>query len=134
VLAVNRYHYQEVRQAGRCLAFDIPTAAAFHIIRATESVIREYYQLILGSLPKMKMRNWGAYIRNLQTSGKADAGVIAILNHIKETYRNPILHPESVVSLEESQIIVSLCASAITQMVLKISDGRLSIAKAALAQ
>ena len=45
-----------------------------------------------------------------------------MLTHIKETYRNPILQPESTVSPEEAQVIVSLCGSAITQMALKIID------------
>jgi hypothetical protein len=111
----------EIRQAGRCIAFDIPTAATFHIIRATEAVIRMYYAKILGHAPKVKMRNWGAYIKNLQTSGKANDGIIAILNHIRETYRNPILHPELTITEEESHIILSVCTSAIAQMVLAIN-------------
>ena len=34
-------------QAGRCIAFDVHTAAAFHLLRGTETVIREYYELIV---------------------------------------------------------------------------------------
>jgi hypothetical protein len=34
---------QDVRESGRCLAFDNATASAFHIMRATETVIHQYY-------------------------------------------------------------------------------------------
>jgi hypothetical protein len=34
---------EEVRQSGRCLAFDNPTASGFHIIRAVEGVMHQYY-------------------------------------------------------------------------------------------
>ena len=36
-----RYDFKE---AGLCVAFELPTAAAFHILRGTEDVIRLYYK------------------------------------------------------------------------------------------
>jgi len=30
-------------QAGRCIAFELPTAAAFHLLRGTEAVLRVFY-------------------------------------------------------------------------------------------
>ena len=33
----------DISQAGRCLAFDLPTAAGFHIWRAVEGQLRTYY-------------------------------------------------------------------------------------------
>jgi hypothetical protein len=34
---------QDFSEAGKCLAFERPTAAAFHMLRAVESVLRHYY-------------------------------------------------------------------------------------------
>lgn len=34
---------EEIRQSGRCLAFDNATASGFHIMRATELVMHEFY-------------------------------------------------------------------------------------------
>jgi hypothetical protein len=31
-------------EAGKCLAFERPTAAAFHMLRGTESALRNYYR------------------------------------------------------------------------------------------
>ena len=36
-----------IREAGKCLAFEIPTAAAFHIFRCAKSVLRRYYEVIV---------------------------------------------------------------------------------------
>jgi hypothetical protein len=33
----------DIREAGKCIAYERSTAAAFHLMRATESVLREYY-------------------------------------------------------------------------------------------
>lgn len=58
-------------QAGKCIAFDVPTAAAFHLLRGTEAIVREYYHLQLpaSKAANPKMRNWGAYISTLKKYG-----------------------------------------------------------------
>jgi len=109
----------DLRQAGRCIAFDIPTAAGFHIIRAVESVIRKYYNAVVGNVPKPKMRNWGAYIKNLAAAG-ADTRITGFLDHIRENHRNPILHPEETLSAEDSQVLLGTAISTIVQMMLEI--------------
>ena len=106
----------DIKQAGRCIAFDIPTAAAFHIIRATETVILQYYNKLGGKSIKPKMRNWGAYINALR-SCKADQRITGFLDHIREEYRNPVLHPETMVESEQVQVFLGVCVSAIIQMI-----------------
>ena len=34
-------------QAGKCIAFELPTSAAFHTLRGTEGVLRSYYSALL---------------------------------------------------------------------------------------
>jgi len=79
-------------------------------------MIRKYYSHAVGTLPKVKMRNWGAYIKNLQKAG-ADTRVVGFLDHIKENYRNPVLHPEESLSPEDTQVLLGVCISAIVMMV-----------------
>jgi hypothetical protein len=109
----------DIRQAGKCMAFDIPTAAGFHIIRATESIIRLFYEAILNRKPKAKMRNWGAYVKNLEQGG-AETRITGFINHIRESYRNPVLHPEVTLSQDDAQVLVGTCISAIVQMMSEI--------------
>jgi hypothetical protein len=106
----------DLQQAGKCIAFDIPTAAGFHIVRATEAVIRKYYSAAIGKPPKKKMRNWGAYVKNLHAAG-ADAKVTGFLDHIRESYRNPVLHPEDTLTPQDAQVLLGVCVSAIVAMV-----------------
>lgn len=107
---------QDIIEAGKCLAFDVPTAAGFHILRAIEAVIRQYYEQIVGEKPKPKMRNWGVYIRVLKIKG-ADIKVIASLDQIRELHRNPILHPEETLSTDDATTLFGIAQSAILAMV-----------------
>lgn len=38
----------DLRESGRCLAFEVPTAAGFHVLRASEAIIKEYYKSLTG--------------------------------------------------------------------------------------
>jgi hypothetical protein len=105
-------------QAGKCMAFDLATATAFHLLRGTEAVLRQYYEKVVPG-PKRapaKMRNWGVYIRLLVDNG-ADSKVISLLTHLKDAYRNPVLHPEENYTDERAQVLFGVCVSAIAVMV-----------------
>ncbi|MGA2964379.1 MAG: hypothetical protein ABSD96_22180, partial [Candidatus Korobacteraceae bacterium] len=41
----------DIRQSGRAIAFEVPTAAGFHAVRATEAVARGYHEIIIGTRP-----------------------------------------------------------------------------------
>jgi hypothetical protein len=101
-------------QAGKCIAFDVPTAAAFHLLRGTEAIVRDYYhlQLPLSKAANPKMRNWGAYISTLKKYG-ADEKVTTLLTHIKDVYRNPVLHPEETYTDQDVQVLFGVCVSAV---------------------
>jgi hypothetical protein len=110
----------DIRQAGRCLALDTPTAAGFHILRAIESVMAVYYNKVLSKPMPTRMRNWGIYIKKLEDSGHADAKITEFLKHIKNNYRNPITHPEVLLTSDEVEVLLGAATSAIRQMVLEI--------------
>ena len=101
---------EDIRQAGRALAFDLFTAAGFHIVRATESVIRRYYAVVVGSKPKK--RDWGAYIVGLRGKG-ADDKIVAAIDQMRSLHRNPLLHPEDVLSEEDALGLFGIAQSAI---------------------
>ena len=105
--------------AGKSLAFDLPTASAFHSMRGTETVIRKYYEVVVGKPPKQRMRNWHAYIKIL-TEHKADDRVTAFLDHIRETYRNPVLHPEEIVDEDQALILFGTAVSVVSLMIREI--------------
>ncbi len=121
---------EDIRQTGRCLAFNLGTAAAFHVVRATETFIWKYYEEVVGNLPPVKMRNWGAYIRNLEKTGKADNKIIGWMKQIKDEYRNPVLHPNETVSPDDALEFINACLSLMASIARVLNKNRVEAAKA----
>ena len=109
----------DIRQAGKCLAFDLDTACGFHIVRATETLIHKYYCAVTQSQPKRKDRNWGAYVRNLNrhrnqnSSSGVDPKLVALIDQVREHHRNPVMHPEITLNTDEAQSMFSICQAVI---------------------
>lgn len=112
----------DLRDAGRCLAFNLPTATAFHVWRALEVTFGEYYVSLTGnSFETAKIaRNWGAYIKALNEAG-ADVKITGNLDHIRAEYRNPVMHPNVNVSADEAFGLLGIGFSAITQVLNEIA-------------
>jgi hypothetical protein len=110
----------DVREAGRCLAFDLPTSAGFHVFRAVESVLRKYHAHVTGGNSPPKVRNMGVYIKSLITSGKGNLKVIAALQQMKDLHRNPVSHPEAILTQEEALAIFGIARSVITPMLAEL--------------
>jgi hypothetical protein len=111
----------DLDQAGRCLAFDLPTAAAFHLLRGTEAALRQYYERVVPGTKRAapKMRNWGVYLKLLKEHG-AEPRVTSLLDHLKDSYRNPVLHPEENYTDERAQVLFGVCVSALVLMIEEI--------------
>jgi len=99
---------KDLRQAGRALAFEMPTACAFHICRAAESVIIAYCQALTGKPWPHKQRDWGKYILELENHS-APPQITSRLKEIKNMDRNPYTHPEKTATIEEAPILFELC-------------------------
>jgi len=112
---------EDLDQAGKCIAFDLATAAAFHLLRGTEGVLREYYNCVVPGIKRAlpKMRNWGAYIKLLKEHG-AEQRVTSLLDHLRESYRNPVLHPEESYTDARALVLFGVCVSALVMMLEEI--------------
>lgn len=108
----------DIKEAGKCLAFEVSTACAFHLWRAVETVAGEYYLRLTGKsfADDNIQRNWGAYIRAL-TTAHAEEKVTSFLDHIRSEYRNPQTHPDQVVTISEAHQLFGVAISSISQMI-----------------
>lgn len=118
--SVSDYARNELHEAGKCIAFNVPTAAGFHLVRAVESVLRNYYDALSSRAARPVNPNgsnapMGKYIDWVQKW--ADAKVILTLRQITSLHRNPITHPEAVLTSEDAVVLVGVVVSAITGMV-----------------
>jgi hypothetical protein len=115
-IAESKFAADDFNEAGRCWLFDNYTAAGFHLMRGTETLIRKYYKAATGIEPAIKFRNWGAYLKNLEKCPQADMKIVSFLRQIKDNYRNPILHPEENLTSERVQILFGVCSAAASML------------------
>lgn len=111
---VARYDFIE---AGKCIAFERPTAAAFHLLRGTESVVRLFYKKYIR--PSQTGLTWGQMTHALSSkpSGKKpDSVILDNLDHIRINFRNPTQHPDKIYDIQEAQDLFSICIDSINRM------------------
>ena len=112
----------DIAAAGKCLAFEVSTASAFHTWRALETVMGSYYTVLTGeTFESAKVgRNWFKYKDALVGAG-ADSKITGNLDHIRAEYRNPVMHPNVNVDLDEAFSLFGVGISAITQVLQAIA-------------
>jgi hypothetical protein len=102
---------QDFNQAGKCLAYEVATAAGYHVMRATEEMLREWHSL---SVPNGRRDvPWGTCIAALKKHN-ADATTLGILDQIRDFHRNPLMHPEHFLTVSEAHRLFDIAKSAIT--------------------
>jgi hypothetical protein len=123
----------DLRMAGQCLAFEVATAAGFHVLRALESVARRYSTLVTGHDPGVNS-TLGALLNGLRTEyearraagtlGNSQLGlVINMLDRIRSIYRNPIMHPQMFLNADQAVTVFNAAIDAISAMA---DDARLN--------
>lgn len=109
----------DVNEAGRCLAFELPTAAAFHMLRATEEVLRGFYRSWVRRNRLNEPWLWKAMVDDLnRKTTKPPKALLDNLDNIRRSFRNPTNHPEKVYDLDEAQDLFGLSIEALRRMTL----------------
>jgi hypothetical protein len=108
----------DVASATRCIAFNLPTAAGFHLHRVNESVLHRYYDAVMEGIPRPEGRNMGDYLAKMRENGKGDEKTLSTLKDLKDLHRNPIIHPED--SLENIDEAIALLGSIQAAVVLML--------------
>lgn len=106
----------DVSEAGKALAFELPTACGFHTFRATESVIRRYYAEATGGKSHPKVRSIVIYVKALRSANCGDLTILTALEQMATLHRNPIIHPEAALEIDEAIAILGISRSVVTAM------------------
>ena len=89
----------DVSEAARCLACEVPTAAAFHLIRAVDVVVQAFY------------------LSPVSTRRKVDHNeLFARLDRIRTGFTNPLQHSSAVFNLDEAQRLWELAIDVINRI------------------
>jgi hypothetical protein len=108
----------DLTEAGTCIAFERPTAAAFHLLRTTESVMREFYRTLVRRNRLAPPLLWGPMVIDLRARRRVQpyTNVLETLDHIRRSFRNPTQHPEKIYDIQEVQDLWGLCVDSISRM------------------
>jgi hypothetical protein len=120
----------DIQQAGKCIAFEIPTAAGFHLMRALELVLRLYFDAVGKGEPRPSTNNMGDYLATMSQKGLGDSKTIAVLKQIKDLHRNEFIHPETTLTLDEAIGVLGIAQSAISYMLASIPEKQLKLTSA----
>lgn len=123
----------EFQAAGRCFAFGLPTATGFHVCRAVEAVLESYYMLFSGKTKTL--HGWQSYINALQkithdsnAKAKPQERTLHDLTHLKDSSRNPIMHPRVILDDVDADILLSEGKNVMIQMALEIRETKPKLA------
>lgn len=109
----------DLREAAKCLAFELPMAAAFHIFRALEAVLRRYWGAVGGNVTARR-HSIEAYLRLFEKHNCGDPKVISALRQFADLHRNPLIHPQDTIDYEEAMSIFGLAQSIMRAMTAKL--------------
>jgi hypothetical protein len=113
-------------EAAKCLAFEVPTACAFHVFRAVESVLRRYYASATEGKAAPKSRNLGVYLAAMKQKNFGNPKVLAALKQLIDLHRNPLIHPEAVITVDEALAIIGISSSLMTAMLAELPSAQLT--------
>lgn len=116
----------EFDQAGKAIAFDLPTACGFHVLRALE-VMMEHYLSNFNYNGK-KCSSWFDYIESMRKLyddkdriHKPSEKVISMLDRMRQLDRNPLMHPQDTLDTTQAETLFSLSAITIIEMARDLS-------------
>jgi hypothetical protein len=58
----------------------------------------------------------------LRKCPQADQKIVDFLEKIKESYRNPVLHPQQNLTADDAQILFGVCISVVSMMAVGIES------------
>lgn len=106
----------DVREAGKCLAFELSTAAGLHAMRALETVLGAYWTAVSGGKAQPRPRTIGNYLKQMDKHSLGNAKAKAALRQIKDLHRNPLMHPRESLSLDDAVQLFGIVQSAVGAM------------------
>jgi hypothetical protein len=114
----------DISEGFKCIVFSRATAAAFHLLRATEGTLREYYFQQV-KRDRVQPLLWASIVQDLTRRKKKDESLLTRLDFIRSTYRNPTDHPDARFDLDQAQDLLGLCIDVINGMGTALPEAKL---------
>lgn len=119
----------EFDSAGRCLAFNLPTACGFHSIRGLELCLLSYLAKRIAKVDKLK--SWNEYLKTIEKLSdelpapkKPSPKIAPMIQRMKDLDRNPLMHPRDTLDIAGADQLFNL--ASITAVELAKDDAGLA--------
>lgn len=112
----------DATEVGKALAFELATASGFYIFRVLEAVLRRYHAEMTGGKAPPKVRTIGVYLKSMRSAGYGNPKVLAALDQIRDLHRNPLIHPETVINMDQAISLLGIVRSAVAEMLNELPD------------
>lgn len=110
----------DIQQGARCIAFELPTAAAYHLHRANETVLRAYFGVVTNGVTPPKNPSMGNYLFEMDKLGVGDKEIKDSLRNLVKNHRNPVIHPGHSLSNVNEAIELLNAILAVVAPMLKV--------------
>ena len=112
---ISKYDFKE---ACRCIAFELPTGAVFHIMRGTEGVLKHYYYCVVRR-NRLKKPMWSNMVDHLRKRKRnaPPKELLDNLDNIRKNFRNPTQHPDATYDIEEAQDLLGISIDVVNRMI-----------------
>lgn len=110
----------EFDDAGKCLAFGLPTACGFHALRGLELVIEGYLRAFGVTAT---LHSWNDYVKAAKAlaDGEGDKKpapkVASMIDRMRELDRNPLMHPRDTLDEEGADMLFRLATITVYEIV-----------------
>jgi hypothetical protein len=109
-------------EAGKALAFELGTACGFHTFRIVEAVLKRYWDETSGGQDRPRLETIGNYAKEMESKKLGDEKVIESLKQITRLHRNPLIHPEVILTVEETIDTLGIARSVVGAMLRVLPD------------
>jgi hypothetical protein len=120
----------DIEGAARCLGCGLSTAAVFHLMRVMEAGVRRLAHRLKVPRNQIRRRTWGEILREINSAVAALPSntpnetarkerfeeIAAHLRHVKNAWRNPVMHPERLYSQEEAETVFDSVRAFINEL------------------
>jgi hypothetical protein len=107
----------DIAECGRCFAFGLWSATAFHILRACELVIADYCEACQLKIDRNKY-SWADYINALGTVRELPRKIKGRLDRLREYDRNKIMHPgHELLGEHDVSTLLAFVVAVMTEMI-----------------
>ena len=108
----------EIQEAANCLLYDASSAVGFHVLRAIEIVVLDYFSLPAwtGDSPT----TWSEYSRDLKKLN-VHPKIREMVSRLANLHRNELMHADAVLSKDEAAILFHLMQEALPIMIADVA-------------